>query len=77
MDTTGLYEKFHVIKNEGRPEFQGEHFVLFPRRDNWARDALEAYADACLAKAPELANAIMSWLAGIYAEERAESQESP
>lgn len=71
MDTNGLYEKFSVTRNDGTPEFKGNHFVLFPMRDKWAKSALKAYALACQQEAPQLSNDILCWLKDIDEEQAA------
>lgn len=71
MDTNGLYEKFSVTRNVGTPEFRGNHFVLFPMRDKWAKVALKAYAEACRNDAPKLSNDILCWINDIEEEQAA------
>lgn len=58
----GLFEKFTVTRNEGTPEFQGEHFVLFPKHDPHAKKAMLAYASSCEDELPGLANDIRNWV---------------
>ena len=69
MNTNGLYEKFTIARNEGTPKFRGNHFVLIPMRDKWAKIALRAYAQACRADAPKLSNDIICWVNAIEEEQ--------
>ena len=67
-EQVGLFEKYTVSRNEGTPPFQGEHFVLFPRRDRYALAALTAYAKACLYTNPQLAVDLLNWVQAIKEE---------
>lgn len=56
----GLYDKFTVVRNDGRSSpgerHHGcEYFVLDLDHDPFARIALQAYAEACLPEFPALA----------------------
>lgn len=55
----GLYEKFTVVRNDGKSAPGEKHencsyFVLDLTHDNHAIPALRAYAESCKAEYPEL-----------------------
>jgi hypothetical protein len=59
--TKGLYNKFFVIRTDGSSEKGCKHhnchyFVIDITHDKYAKYALNAYADACEAEFPNLAN---------------------
>jgi hypothetical protein len=61
MDTRGLYNKYSVIRNDGKDSQGCKHancflFVLDATHDPHARKALEAYIESCSKDFPELAN---------------------
>lgn len=61
MKTIGMYDKFTVIRNDGTSEEGGKHetcqyFVLDLNHDPFALPALRAYASACRAEYPHLAD---------------------
>lgn len=63
-----LYGKFFVSRVDGRDAAGGDkedarYFVLDYTHDEFARDALEFYADSCTRKYPQLANDIRKKLA--------------
>lgn len=56
----GLYEKFHVTRNDGSDQPGGKHdgceyFVLDLKHDPHAKPALRAYAESCKEDYPQLA----------------------
>lgn len=52
----GLFHKFEVKRTDGRQNREGARFfVLNYAHDLYARDALQAYADACRTTHPKLA----------------------
>ena len=60
-DTTGLYSKYSVNRNDGESEPGGKHencsyYVLDLEHDPFALHALRAYAKACAKRHPQLAN---------------------
>lgn len=58
----GLYGKYDVRKiDTGERVFQC--FVLRPNKDEFSRQALAAYADACEGEYPALAFDLRKWLA--------------
>jgi hypothetical protein len=62
----GLYDKFRVERVD--PAAQERHkdckvFVLEPKHDPFARDALLAYAAACEDEHPQLAVDLRRWVA--------------
>lgn len=64
----GIYEKFTVIRNDGKSEpgqkhFGCQYFVLDITHDPFAKAALLAYADACEDEYPLLAQDIREALA--------------
>jgi hypothetical protein len=57
----GLYNKFHVTRNDGRDKpggdrYQSDYFVLDLTHDHHAVIALAAYAEAVGTEYPELAD---------------------
>ncbi len=56
-DTTrGLYEKFEVVRTDGKPRHDGcRYFVLDLDCDKHADAALKAYAESCREEYPQLA----------------------
>jgi hypothetical protein len=56
MDNRGYYEKYYVRNNETGEQITEFRFVLIPGRDEYAADALAAYADAVENDNPTLAN---------------------
>lgn len=65
----GLYEKFSVVRNDGKSEPGKKHhgcryFVLDLDHDPHARPAMQAYAHSCQHTHPKLGDDIVSELAG-------------
>lgn len=63
----GLYEKFHVIRTDGRSNPGQKHarcryFVLDLDHDPFAIEAIAAYAEACQETLPALAKDLDAWL---------------
>jgi hypothetical protein len=58
-ENSGLYQKYHVARADGKPEPDGVYFVLNVLSDTKrAIPALQAYADACYPDLPELGHAL-------------------
>lgn len=65
----GLYRKFKVIRTDGQSAIGEKHehcryFVLDLDHDQFAPDALKAYAEKCRKEFPKLANDIDRLLLG-------------
>jgi len=69
MKNVGFYNKYTVIRNDGKSAVGEKHhncvyFVLDMSCDEYARPALKAYAEACADKHPELAKDLLSYVNG-------------
>lgn len=61
--SVGLVQKFSLSRNEQPyPPHEGEYFVLFPKKDRAALEAMVAYAVEIEDENPELAEQIHAWL---------------
>lgn len=60
----GVYNKYKVTRTDGKPNKAGaEFFVLDLANDKYAKPAIAAYAEACMAEYPQLAKDIAArWL---------------
>lgn len=68
--TDRLYQKYSVVKNTWPPgvylpDHDHQYFVLAPRTDQHARNALRHYALSCGTQCPQLAKEILEWITAI------------
>lgn len=60
---TGLVQKFKIERNaKPYPAHEGEYFVLFPKKDPHAHEAILTYAESIEQENPELSKAIREWV---------------